>query len=97
MFHSADDYAFFNNNWRMITNDPYILEIVQGYKLDLVETPFQLKTPKQLIFSKSETDLLDNEIRELRAKNTIRVVQPTPGQFVSTLFAVPKKTAGQDL
>ncbi len=63
-------------NWSMITNDPYILEIVQGYKLDLVETPFQLQTPKQLIFSKSETDLLDNEIRELRAKNAVRVVQP---------------------
>ncbi len=85
---------FFQQNWSMITNDPYILEIVQGYKLDLVETPFQLQTPKQLIFSKSQTDLLDNEIRELRAKNAVRVVQPTPGLFVSTLFAVPKKDGG---
>ena len=78
----------------MITSDPYILEIVQGYKLDLVEIPFQVFTPKPLLFSKSETELLDNEIRDLHAKNAIRVVQPTHGQFISTVFAVPKKDGG---
>ena len=55
---------FFHKNWNMITSDPYILEIVQGYKLDLVEIPFQAFTPKPLLFSKSETKLLDNEIRD---------------------------------
>ena len=88
---------FFHKNWSMITSDPYILEIVQGYKLDLVEIPFQAFTPKPLLFSKTETELLDNEIRDLHAKNAIRVVQPTHGQFISTVFAVPKKTAEQGL
>ena len=85
---------FFHKNWNMITSDPYILEIVQGYKLDLVEIPFQAFTPKPLLFFKSETELLDNEIRDLHAKNAIRVVQPTHGQFISTVFAVPKKDGG---
>ena len=49
---------FFHKNWNMITSDPYILEIVQGYKLDLVEIPFQAFAPKPLLFSKSETELL---------------------------------------
>ena len=43
----------FHKNWNMITSDPYILEIVQCYKLDLVEVPFQAFTPKPLLFSKS--------------------------------------------
>ena len=81
---------FFHKNWNMITSDPYILEIVQGYKLDLVEIPFQAFTPKPLLFSESKTDLPDNEIRDLHAKNAIRVVQPTHVQFISTVFAVPK-------
>lgn len=84
----------FHQNWAMITNDPYILEIVKGYKLDFIETPFQQKPPKPLSFSKSETALLDAEICELRAKNAVRVVHPTHGQFISTLFAVPKKDGG---
>ena len=37
---------FFHKNWNMITSDTYILEIVQGYKLDLVEILFQANLPK---------------------------------------------------
>ena len=71
-----------------------VLEVVQGYKLEFVRQPFQTSIPNPLHFSEKDELVIDNEICELRAKNAVRVVMPTPGEFISTLFLVPKIDGG---
>ena len=59
-------------NWKVITSDPEILEMVQGVRLDFMEQP-PLGKPKQVEprFSNKERDMLDVEIEELIQKRAV--------------------------
>ena len=55
-------------NWSALTSDSYILNTVQGFKLDLLELPFQYTWPNQLINKPHEisvTQALLNEYYRL--------------------------------
>ena len=78
-------------NWRGITTDPWILEAVSGYRLELASQPYQLFTPSPTIFSDSESEIVQSEIQTLLDKGAIEHVEYTQGEFISTLFLVPKK------
>ena len=71
--------------WQILTQDPTILNIVQGYRLHFHTQPSQ--TVKQPI--------LNAEISKLQLKGAIRPVNFTNAAFYSRLFLVPKK--GGDL
>ena len=80
-------------NWRGIdiTTDPWILEAFSGYRLELASQPYQLFTPSPIIFSDSESAVVQSEIQTLLDKGAIEHVEYTQGEFISTLFLVPKK------
>ena len=79
-------------NWRGITTDPWILEAVSGYRLELASQPYQLFTPSPINFSDSESAVVQSEIQTLLDKGAIEHVEYTQGEFISTLFLVPKKS-----
>ena len=87
----AGRLGHFLPNWRRITNDPTILEMIQGYKLEFTSTPVQSTVRRPLQFSCSETAKIDLEISALLEKEALHVVKPVSDQFISNLFLVPKR------
>ena len=82
-------------NWKVLTQDPWILEVVQGKPIDWLETPVQLKEPRPLTFSKEENLLVDQEVQKML---DLRVIEPcvdAPGQYVSTIFLRDKPDGGK--
>ena len=81
--------------WEQITNDPEILEIIEGYSIKFQHTPFQMGPPPPLRnFSEGEMAAIDKEIVDLLKKGAIEVCSHTPGEFISNIFTVPKKSGG---
>ena len=85
----AGRLGHFLQNWHRITNDPTILEMIQGYKLEFTSTPVQSTVRRPLQFSCSETEKIDLEISALLEKEALHVVKPVCDQFISNLFLVP--------
>ena len=82
----AGRLGHFLPNWRRITNDPTILEMIQGYKLEFTSTPVQSTVRRPLQFSCSETEKIDLEISALLEKEALHVVKPVSDQFISNVF-----------
>ena len=76
-------------NWERITADPWILECVKGYRLELVCPPLQ-KFPPKVCGTKDQLAIRE-EVKNLMVKQAIREVEPQKGQFISRLFTVAKK------
>ena len=74
-----------------ITGDPWVLEVVKGYKLELDCKPVQHRPPPPLIMSEKDTALTQTEIEKMVTKRAIVPVAPCDGQFLSQLFLIPKK------
>jgi hypothetical protein len=79
------------HEWQAITDSPWVLEVVQGYVIEFDSEPVQLFNPSEIRFSELETSLLDTEIQEMIDMQVIEQAWPEVGQFVSTIFARPKK------
>ena len=77
------------SNWQEITADQWVLRVVGGYKLELASTPIQ-RSPPRVIKSKN-SHLITEEVHQLLAKGTIRMVTPCQSQFLIRIFVVPKK------
>lgn len=96
MFKNTSKYAGnlrnYISNWRQITSDPWILETVAGYHLELENVPIQPSIPKAPPFNQTEIDLIDNEVSKLLEKGAITQVAPKDEEFISNIFLVPKKT-----
>ena len=54
---SAGQIKFCAQNWMRITGDPWNLEVVKGYKLELHYKPVQHKPPQPLIMNKRDIAL----------------------------------------
>ena len=76
----------------MLTQDAWVLQVVQGLQLPLVELPTQELPPQELRFPVDQTELITAEVQELKSKGAISLVQDDTGGFISQIFIVPKKT-----
>lgn len=86
----------FTPNWKAISKDPWVMNCVQGYTIDLTHPPYQNQPPKELVFQGEETKLLTEEVDKMLKKQAITPVpreQAAKG-FLSQLFIVPKKDGG---
>ena len=84
----------FRENWALLTQDPWVLQTVQGFQLPLASQPVQTSVPPQLQQSLAQQELVSIEIQVMLGKQAIRVVQPGQRGFVSQIFLVPKKDGG---
>lgn len=62
------------SNWVVISKDPWVLETVQGFHLDLMSTPHQLSVPLTVPHTKDNMALIDLEIQQMLEKEAIHVV-----------------------
>ena len=84
----------FIENWALITQDPWVLQTVQGFQLPLVGQPTQATAPPQLQLSLEQQDLVSTEVQAIIEKRAISGVRPDQRGFVSQIFLVPKKDGG---
>ena len=80
-------------NWRKITSDERILDIVQHchIEFDADFNEYEFQGSKGGNFSKTECQVIENEISNLLEMNVISELQHTAGEIISPIFIVPKK------
>ena len=88
----AGRLQFFAQNWQIITQDPWLLQTIQGYKIELLSHPRQASLPSPPLLSPPQTSLVQEEIISLLQKGAIIEVAFNPwAGFYSNLFLVEKK------
>jgi len=75
--------------WQNVTADQWVLEVVRGYKLQLLSTPIQDASPR--VIEAKRAHLVSEEVQNLLTKGAIKIVSPCHNQFLSRIFVVPKK------
>jgi hypothetical protein len=80
----------FLQNWRILTRDPWILETVSGYQLELRGSPSQELRPPRPVLDTEKDKALDIELEKLKVKRAITPVHNETGSFLSPMFLVPK-------
>ena len=89
----AGRLQFYIENWRKITSDESILDIVQHchieFEEDFNESEFHVMKSGQ--FSVFERNVIENEIAKLLEMNVITEVDHSPGEIISSIFIVPRK------
>ena len=80
-------------HWESITQDPVILSaIILQYNIEFEEKPpLQTLLPKNIIFSSSDREVINNEIVKLLHKRVIEKTNHTPDSYLSNVFVCPKK------
>ena len=84
----------FKQNWALLTQDPWVLQTVQGFHLPLVAQPVQTTVPSQMHFPPDQQSLISVEVEAMLEKQAVSVVQPNKDSFISQLFVIPKKDEG---
>jgi len=83
---------YFVENWRKITSDESILDMVEHFHIKFIDNVNPVKTFCQANrFSSNESDQIDHEIQELLSMKVITQVEHDPNEFISPIFTVPKK------
>ena len=91
----AGRLQYFKRNWEKITQDQWVLQAIQGYKVPFTQWPYQPHPPRALHHSTEEEGLMQEEIQSMLDKQAIEKAPPRGRGFLSTLFLVPKKDGGQ--
>ena len=87
----AGNIANVFSEWQKITDDPYILQLVKGSKIDFVKLPFQTYIPNSCKFRASEIKIVKSEIQILLQKGVIKKSLHEKGQFISPYFCDQRK------
>lgn len=88
----AGRLQLFADQWSKITSDKTILEAVRGYKIPFVMQPVQKTIPCPTNFNPHDTNLISHSIEKLLLIGALEKVSDVKGQFISTIFTVPKRT-----
>ena len=86
----AGNVSNFLDQWRHLSDDPWIHEVVQGVEIPLWNVQPQLRVPFPYKFSDLERTIVDQEIINLGKKVVIELAWPEPGQVISNIFLRPK-------
>lgn len=66
------------------------MRAVSGYEIEFDSYPVQQHIPNEIPFSEAQKKIVDEEIKQLLSKGAIVPSMDEPGQFISTIFIVPK-------
>ena len=84
----------FLRNWKLLTQDQFILEMVVGIQIPFIIFPHRSRVPPLTFHNQSEKVAIDQDISEMLQKWAIQVVSPTNGEFLSSVNLVKKKDGG---
>ena len=77
----------FQANWRTITNDPWILKTISGYRIPFIKRPWQIRP--RITRTLHQQKLLQDAITELISKQAVKmVIDHHTDQFIWTLFVL---------
>ena len=82
---------FCYNNWKRLTKDRFILDNIQGCKINFKEMPKQITLPRPIIFTKIELKALESILEEFVNKNIIKPCKFEKGDYLNTVFLREKK------
>lgn len=77
------------NEWKLLTSDQTILNIVRGCKFDFAEMPKQL-CQRETFTNAKEAAIIDSEIAKLLLMGVVEKTTHSVGEFISTVFLRPK-------
>ena len=83
------------HKWKHLTNDPWILKTINGLQLEFLQEPFQISPQITKVSGDESNQIIQKEVDLLLTKGAIVPVEPVPGQFISRLFLVDKKSGGK--
>lgn len=86
----AGNIQFHAEAWRKVTQDPWVLNAVQGVEIPFTSTPYQTIEPREYKMAHAQKQLMDQELKLLRDKGVIQVSAEEEGQFISNIFSRPK-------
>ena len=90
----AGRIRWFIQNWRLITQDQWVLEMVQGFRLPLLQTPVQSKPPPEIHLAADQTALITTEVEELIRKGAISSALQAPEVLSLNFSWSPRRTEG---
>ena len=82
--------AHFAKNWEEISNDPRILETIQGYQVEFHTIPQQVGCPNEVQLDATQSQALTKELEELVRKEAIAAPPYDDIGFMSQMFLVLK-------
>ena len=83
---TAGRVRFCIKEWRKLTSDPNILEIIRGHKIQFSLPPIQQFEPQPIKFSEQKTLALENEISKLVQKSVVVPCEREENDFISNIF-----------
>lgn len=87
--------GLFRQNWESMTSDDFVLQAIKGYEIEFaIWPPKQQVLPREIKFSRAETESISEEINQMLTKNAIEEVPFSTDGFISQLFVRPKKDGG---
>lgn len=69
-------------NWRVVTQDQWVLEAVKGYRIPFTQEPQQTCPPRQITLSQEGNSLMVDEIQGMLEKGVISPPPPTGHSLV---------------
>ena len=86
----------FQKEWKKLTNDPMILDIVKNCHFQFVDNKIPVQNVlRQYQFNARDTELIDKEIKKLLEEGVIVKVDYCSDQFLSPIFTRPKKDTSE--
>ena len=90
----AGRLSLFYSNWTKLTQDPNILNIIQGFEIPVLEKPYQTKLPNPQVLNHEQSNLVREEVKEMLLIGAIQKVTQCRNQYISNLFLISKKNGG---
>ena len=92
----AGEIKHFLLQWEAITNDPTILQIITGVKLEFKDSVAPVQhSGRPSVFNSYQHSIVNTEIAKLLVKGVIVSVAQEREQFISTIFLRPKRDGTQ--
>eukprot|EP00117_Sycon_ciliatum_P026038 scpid79577/ scgid21466/ len=82
----AGQLQYFQASWHTLTTDPWVLETVFGYRLDLLSPPTHPSVPHPHRLDASLTQKLDEEVCEVVAKGAITQIPEREKGIFQSIF-----------
>ena len=88
---SAGRISHFVQAWKHVTHDPWIIHVVEGFRIPFYSIPKQDKEPFPYRLSQQECNAATLEIQKLCAKGVLELAEFDENQVLSNIFLRPKK------
>jgi len=90
----AGNIKFHIAEWNKITNDKVVLSAVLGFKIPFIRKPLQVSEPKYGNLSPNDMISIREALTKILKTKAVEKCTDEIGQFISTVFTVPKSDGG---